>query len=80
MKKVIGLSLGLCSLVVGAGVVLAQESGPGTDSPPKVLVIQREFLRWRRLCMRDPAQCQEKHAGRNPGQQCGVHFRPLYQN
>jgi hypothetical protein len=45
MKKVIGLSLGLCSLVVGTGVVLAQESGPGTDSPPKVLVIQREFLK-----------------------------------
>jgi hypothetical protein len=44
MKRVIGLSLGLF-LLSGAGVVLAQESAAGVDAPPKVLVIQREFVK-----------------------------------
>jgi hypothetical protein len=42
MKRLIGLSLLLCSFSVGAGVVLAQE---GVMAPPKVLVIEREFLK-----------------------------------
>src|SRR4030081_3159641 len=44
MKKVIGLSLGLC-LLSGSGVVLAQEDAAGVTAPPKVLVIQREFVK-----------------------------------
>jgi hypothetical protein len=42
MKRLIGLSLGLCFLSAGSGVVLAQD---GVIPPPKVLVIQREFLK-----------------------------------
>lgn len=45
MKKAIGLSLGLCLLSVGSGVVLAQETAAGVVAPPKVLVIQREFVK-----------------------------------
>jgi hypothetical protein len=44
-KKIIGFSLGLLCLSAGAGVVLAQDSAPGVNGPPKVLVIQREYLK-----------------------------------
>lgn len=45
MRKLIGLSLGLFLLSSGSGVVLAQESADGVMAPPKVLVIQREFVK-----------------------------------
>ena len=42
-KKIIGFSLGVLCLSASAGVVLAQDSAPGVNGPPKVLVIQREY-------------------------------------
>jgi hypothetical protein len=41
MKKLTGVFAGICVLAGGIGVALAQEIPP----PPKVLVIQREFLK-----------------------------------
>lgn len=41
MKKVTPLSIGLCLLCLGSGIASAQENMP----PPKVLVVQREFLK-----------------------------------
>jgi hypothetical protein len=41
MKKITGLSIGLCLLFLSSGISPAQE----TVGPPKVLVIQREFLK-----------------------------------
>src|ERR1700744_5578520 len=41
MKKLTMLSLGLCLLSIGSGIASAQEN----MGPPKVLVIQREFLK-----------------------------------
>jgi hypothetical protein len=41
MKKITGLSIGLCLLFLYSGIASAQE----TVGPPKVLVIQREFLK-----------------------------------
>ncbi len=41
MKKLTPLSLGLCLLFIGSGIASAQEN----MAPPKVLVIQREFLK-----------------------------------
>lgn len=41
----LGLSLGLLCLSVGSSVVLGQDSAPGVNGPPKVLVIQREYLK-----------------------------------
>jgi hypothetical protein len=43
MKKITGLMLGLSFLVGGIALASAQESG--TVSPPKVLVLYREFLK-----------------------------------
>lgn len=45
MRKVIGLSLGLCLLSACPGLLLAQENADGTHLPPKVLVIQREYVK-----------------------------------
>src|SRR5580692_4680924 len=41
MKKLTPLSLGLCLLFIGSGIASAQEN----MGPPKVLVIQRAFLK-----------------------------------
>jgi len=43
MKERTGLSAGLCLLFIAAGIASAQE--PSTMGPPKVLVIQREYLK-----------------------------------
>lgn len=45
MKKLIGLSLGMCLLSTCSGLVLAQMNADGTNPPPKVLLIQREFVK-----------------------------------
>ena len=45
MKKLMGISLGLCCLTIGSGLMVAQEAGDGTTPPPKVLVTMREFLK-----------------------------------
>jgi len=45
MKKLIGLSLGMCLLSTCSGLVLAQMNADGTSNPPKVLVIQREMVK-----------------------------------
>ena len=45
MRKLIGLSLGVCLLSAGAGIGFAQENADGAMPPPKVLVIQREFVK-----------------------------------
>ncbi len=42
MKKLTPLSVGLCFLFLGSGIASAQEP---TAGPPKVLVIQREYLK-----------------------------------
>lgn len=44
MKKIIGLSLGLCCLM-SAGAVMSAQDDAGVNGPPKILVIQREFLK-----------------------------------
>jgi hypothetical protein len=41
MIKIPSLSAGLCLLFIGSGIASAQEN----MGPPKVLVIQREFLK-----------------------------------
>jgi hypothetical protein len=41
MKRITGLLLGTCVLVGGLGIAMAQEPSP----PPKVLLIQREFIK-----------------------------------
>jgi hypothetical protein len=41
MKKLTGVFAGLCILAGGIGIAVAQETSP----PPKVLVIQREYLK-----------------------------------
>src|SRR6185369_13027423 len=41
MKKLTGLLAGTCISVIGLGVAMAQEA----VGPPKVLVIQREYLK-----------------------------------
>jgi len=45
MKKLIGLSLGLCLSAVGLGTAFAQETSDQVIPPPNVLVIMREFLK-----------------------------------
>jgi hypothetical protein len=45
MKKITPLSVGLCLLFIGSGIASAQETPDGTTAPPKVLVINREFLK-----------------------------------
>lgn len=45
MKKLIGISLGICCLTAGSGLMLGQQNPDGTTNPPKVLVIQREFIK-----------------------------------
>jgi len=45
MEKLAGLSAGFCLLFSGLGFVAAQENAGGVTPPPKVLVIQREFLK-----------------------------------
>ena len=45
MRKMIGLSLGIILLGAGSGAMLAQLNPDGTSNPPKVLEIQREFLK-----------------------------------
>lgn len=45
MKKMVGLSLGIILLSAGSGLMLAQTNPDGTTNPPKVLIIQREFLK-----------------------------------
>jgi hypothetical protein len=42
MKKITPLSVGLCLLFIGSGISSAQDPSSG---PPKVLVIQREYLK-----------------------------------
>jgi hypothetical protein len=44
MKKIMGLSAGLCVVLSGIGVMAAQDMA-GVSAPPKVLVIQREFVK-----------------------------------
>ena len=41
MKRITGLLLGTCVLVEGLGIAMAQETTP----PPKVLSVQREFIK-----------------------------------
>lgn len=45
MKKLKGISLGLCCLTVGSGLMVAQQNPDGTTNPPKVLLTLREFLK-----------------------------------
>ncbi len=45
MKKLAGFCTGLCVLFSGVGAMAAQEMSGGSMAPPKVLVIQREFLK-----------------------------------
>jgi hypothetical protein len=45
MRTLIGLSLGLSLLSAGTGVAIAQGSDDPSLAPPKVLVIQREYLK-----------------------------------
>jgi hypothetical protein len=44
MKKINGLSVGLCLVFVGSGIASAQAAADAM-APPKVLVIQREYLK-----------------------------------
>ena len=45
MKKLSGLLLVSCLFCGASGVLAAQETADGTTPPPKVLVIQREFVK-----------------------------------
>lgn len=45
MKKLMGISLGLCCLTIGSGLMVAQQNADGTTNPPKVLLTMREFLK-----------------------------------
>jgi hypothetical protein len=45
MKKVAGLSTALCLLFLGSCIASAQEAADEIMAPPKVLVIQREFVK-----------------------------------
>jgi len=45
MKNLSGLCTGLCILLSGVGVMAAQDTSGAAMPPPKVLVIQREFLK-----------------------------------
>ena len=45
MQRVTGLLLGMCVLLGGVGITTAQEMSGGVVPPPKVLVIQREFVK-----------------------------------
>jgi hypothetical protein len=45
MKKINGLSAALCLLFFGFGVASAQQAADETMTPPKVLVINREYLK-----------------------------------
>ena len=45
MKKIIGISLGLCLSAGGFITTFAQETSDQIPPPPKVLVIQREYLK-----------------------------------
>lgn len=45
MRKMIGLSLGVFLLCTGSATMLAQMNPDGTSNPPKVLLVQREFLK-----------------------------------
>lgn len=45
MKKLTGVLLGVSLLVGAVGVVAAQEMSEGTQPPPKVLVLYREYLK-----------------------------------
>lgn len=45
MKKITGLSVGLCLLFIGSSISSAQETTGGPMGPPKVLVIMREYIK-----------------------------------
>jgi hypothetical protein len=45
MKKLTGVLLGMSLLVGGVGVTAAQDMSDGTQPPPKILVLYREFLK-----------------------------------
>lgn len=45
MKKLTGMCAGLCVLLSGVSAMVAQDSSSAMVGPPKVLVIQREFLK-----------------------------------
>jgi hypothetical protein len=45
MKKIIGLSAALCLLFLGSAIASAQEAADEAMAPPKVLVINREYLK-----------------------------------
>lgn len=45
MRKTIGLSLGIILMSAGSSALLAQTNPDGTTNPPKVIIIQREFLK-----------------------------------
>jgi hypothetical protein len=45
MKKITGLSVGLCLLFIGSSISSAQETAGGPMGPPKVLVIMREYIK-----------------------------------
>jgi hypothetical protein len=45
MKKITGLSVGLCLLFIGSSIASAQEAAGGPMGPPKVLVIMREYIK-----------------------------------
>jgi hypothetical protein len=45
MKKIIGLSAALCLLFLGSAIASAQQAADETMTPPKVLVINREYLK-----------------------------------
>jgi hypothetical protein len=45
MKKIIGISLGLCLSAGGFITTFAQETSDQIPPPPKVLVVQREYLK-----------------------------------
>lgn len=45
MRKIVGLSLGIILMSMGSNLMLAQTNPDGTSNPPKVLLIQREFLK-----------------------------------
>jgi hypothetical protein len=45
MKKIMGLMLGLALMLGAVSIAAAQEMASGVTPPPKVLVIEREFLK-----------------------------------
>ncbi len=45
MRKMLPMTLGILLLSAGSGIMPAQTNPDGTTNPPKVLLIQREFLK-----------------------------------